>query len=425
MIIMKYLKDAWLKIVSFINPKICKKEDRIKVIFPIGVKLIIIFALVLFSVLIIINSLMSARASRNLEIATAESNFSINSLLAAEAESRLNSVRKDVYLLLDFIRLAGPDTNLAHLASAAFFERSFFIAAVYIPAFTELINNEFFVSSDINPDTVSSWFLQQTGQLQKARQGEAVIANVTGDLGVPLLAMFYPWQLNNSEEAVVILFSLDGLAEVFGQGNNTSFITNSDGDLLYHTNYRKLLGSSQNVLNHPLFIAFSKTDVRDIRIIYTENRVKYFGAGKKIPFGDLLFFTSQEYDLPFKKTAAVFSRNIFLIFSAIFISVIFIWLVSKTISVPVYRLVEAVSRIQNGAFNVDLKYRFPDELGLLSRKFNDMGKALAKRELIPAAAEPFPVVEIKSLTITETDPASQKEKPPTVKTKSRSKKSRK
>ena len=411
-----HIKKAFLKLLNFINPKM----GDVKVVFPIGIKLVVLFALVLFTVLIIINGLMSGRASQNLEISTAQANSALNSLMAAETENRLNLVRKDVYLLLDFIQTAGQGSNLANLASSAFFEQSFFIAAIYVPGFTELINDRFFINSGVNPDSVSSWFTQQNIKIMNVRQGEPLITNPSKDFGIPLLAMFYPWQRNNSEETVVILFSPDGIAEIFGHTSNTSFIANTDGELLFHTSYRKMLDSPERVTNDPLFAAFAKTNAQDIQIIYTENKVKFFGAGKKLPLGNLMVFTSQEYDLPFKGLSAIFRRNIFLIISTVFIAIIFVWLMSKTITVPVYRLLEAVRKMEEGTFKADLKYRFPDEIGVLSQRFNTMEKNLAAKERVTAVQEQTPVQD----PVMENKPPLKEENIPVVKTKSRRKKSR-
>jgi len=410
--LIKCIRKVFLKLADFINPKV----GDVKVLFPIGLKLVVLFAVVLFTVLVIINSLMSGRASKNLEITAAQANSDLNGLMAVETESRLNMVRKDVFLLLDFIRIAGKDGNLARLCAASFFERSFFIAAIYVPGFTELINDRFFVNSDVNPDSVSSWFAKQNDGIQNARHGQALVTNPTEDLGVPLLAMYYPWQQNNSEEAVIILFSLDGLSEIFGNVPGISFIANSDGELLFHTNYRKIQGSLLHVSNHPLFAEFEKANAQNIQLIYTENNERFFGAGKKLSFGNLMVFTSQEYDLQFKELAGIFRRNIFLIISAIFLAVIFVWLMSKTISVPVYRLVEAVRRMEEGTFKPDLKYRFPDELGVLSQKFNNMGKNLNEKEKTVAVQEQVPVIEEAPIT--------EKERAWTAKNKSKRRKNR-
>jgi len=193
--------------------------QRIKVLFPIGAKLIISFALILFLTLIIFNSLSSSTVARNMENIIGETNATTNSLFAVELENNFNMVRKEVHLLLDFIRIVGKDSFAARQASTIFFERSYFIAAVCVPGYIELVDDFFFISNNVNPGDVSSWISRENSRIQRAREGEPVISNPSAELGVPLIALFYPWQQNESEETVIILFSPDGLAEIFGAGD--------------------------------------------------------------------------------------------------------------------------------------------------------------------------------------------------------------
>ena len=354
-------------------------KRRPRVLFSIGVKLILIFSIIIFAMLIAVNILVSEMVSRDLLVTAEEDNFTVNSRSAVVAEYRINMVRSDAHILLDIVNAAGKGSAQAKNAAAIFFERSFYIAAIIIPGNLELINDQFFINNEVSPGSVLSWVSREAPAIQRARQGEPVVINPSAELGVPLTALFYPWQRDGSEEAVIILFSPDNLAEVFGTGYNSSFMLNADGDVLVHTDYR-MVWSNSNISNHPLYAALTKTDARDISLVFTENGTRFFGAGRKLSLGGLMVFTAIEYDLPFERTSASVRRNIFLIISAMFVSIILIWLLSRTITDPVRRLTDAVSRIEAGQFDLDLKYRFPDEVGVLSGRFSEMGTNLAKRE---------------------------------------------
>lgn len=360
-----------------------KKRDRsgkrrTRVVFSIGAKLVISFVFILFTVLFIINKLSSNITARNLEMIAEDTNATVNNFFAIETENRFNSVRKDVYLLLDFIRITGRNSYAARQASTAFFERSYFTAAVCVPGYIELVDDHFFITNNANPGLISSWVSRESSRIERARAGEPVISNPSVELGIPLIAMFFPWQQNDREETVVILFSTDGLADVFGTRNNFSFVVNMDGDVLIHSNPQMVLNGS-NVSEHPLFTAFSETENLEIRTTYSENGVKYIGAGKKISLANIMIFSSAEYELPSEMVSAISRRILFLIGSIIFISIILVWLLSKTITVPVNHLIEAVTRLGEGQFDQELGYRFPDEIGVLSIKFNEMGKTLAEK----------------------------------------------
>ena len=360
-------------------------KHRVRVLFPISVKLVISFTLILFTVLFIINDLNSGSIARNLELIAEEANFTTNNLYAAELEERFNSIRKEAHLLLDFIRIAGRDSYAARQASAIFFERSYFIAAVCVPGYIELVDDFFFITNNVNPGAVSSWVSREGSRIQRAREGEPVISNPSPALGVPLIAMFYPWQQNDREDAVIILFSPDILAEIFGMSDNACFLVNSDADVLIHHDYSVILEGS-NASEHPLYTAFLNSGEREIKMTYAADGVKYFGAAKKLSLAGMAVLSSAEYDAPSAMASAMSRRNYFLIGSFIFIAVVLIWLLSKTITVPLYRIIEVVSRLEEGEFDRKLSYRFPDEIGLLSDTVNAIGDSLAEK--IPEKREP-------------------------------------
>ena len=350
-------------------------KNRVRLFFPISVKLVLSFSLIIFTVLIVINKLNSGKVLRDLENNSGEINLAINDLFAAETESRFNSVRKDAYLLLDFIRISGKDSSAARQASLAFFENSYYIASLCVPGYVELVNDQFFINNEVNPDIVSSWLLKESDRIERAKKGEPVFTNPSSQFGIPLIAMFYPWQQNSMEDAVVILFSMDEFSEIFGAVNNISFIMNMDGEVLVHTNSFIVLHNIKNSQN-PLYRAFSESDALEMKMIYAENGIKYFGAAKRISMGGLLIFTSTEYELLVKRTGNIFERNIFLIMSIILLSIILIWLLSKTITNPIRLLINAVARMKDGRYDLEIENKFPDEIGVLSGMLNNLNKSL-------------------------------------------------
>ena len=354
-------------------------KNRIRLFFPISVKLVLSFSIIIFTVLIVINKLNSRMVLRDLEKNSGEINLAINDLFAAETESKFNSVRKDAYLLLDFIRISGRSSSAARQASMAFFEHSYYIAALCVPGYVELVNDQFFINNEVNPEIVSSWISKENERIERARKGEPVFTNPSSQFGIPLIAMFYPWHQNSMEDAAVIVFSLDGFSEIFGAVNNVSFIMNMEGEVLVHTNSFIALhniNSSQN----PLYRAFSESDALEMNMVYSENGIKYIGAAKRMSMGGLLLFTSAEYESLVNRAGNIFGRNIFLIMSIILLSIILIWLLSKTITNPIRMLINAVARLKDGRYDLELENKFPDEIGVLSGMLNNLGKTLSRKK---------------------------------------------
>ena len=370
-------------------------KRRLRILLPVGVKLIILVTIILTAALVIMNKLVSEMVYQDLLITAEEENYTINNRTSVEVEYRLNNIRRDAYILLDFIRVSGRDSALARQGTELFFERSHEVAALIVPEFVELINHQYFLSREADPGQIPSWVLGEGPSVDRAKRGEPVFSNPSGALGLPLTAMFYPWQENGYENAAIILFSPEGMAELFGTGHNSSFLVNAEGEVLVHTDYRMILNNS-DISGHPLLREITSTDAMDIKYIYNEGDVRFFGAGRKLSMGGLVLMTSIEYDLPFERTTPSIQRNTFLIISVIFVLILLLWFLGKTITTPVQQLTKAVSLVAAGDFNVRLAYSFPDEIGVLFDNFNKMGRALIKRDQFMDAFSRYTNPEIVS-----------------------------
>jgi adenylate cyclase len=106
------------------------------------------------------------------------------------------------------------------------------------------------------------------------------------------------------------------------------------------------------------------------------NKIRKFVAFTKLNIAGVTVITSIEYDRVFEGIAATTRRNIYLTIAILCISVIFIWFFSKTISIPLKALAHGARQIESGNFNLDLKQKGRDEIGILSASFNKMCRAL-------------------------------------------------
>ena len=114
--------------------------------------------------------------------------------------------------------------------------------------------------------------------------------------------------------------------------------------------------------------------------IKDEDGKEYFGAYSHLSLADLCVYTTVATDVVFEPVYATVRRNIYLTLAVLFLSVIFVYFFSKTISVPVKKLTEASDQIESGNYILSLESKTRDEIGLLTRRFVKMGKGLDERE---------------------------------------------
>ena len=128
-----------------------------------------------------------------------------------------------------------------------------------------------------------------------------------------------------------------------------------------------------------------------------DNGKKYFGTYRRLAFGELAVLTTADAGVLLEPVTDTTRRNVYLSVIVLFLSVVFIWFFSKSISKPVKTLARAAGQIERGEYELDLKPKTKDELGFLTSSFVKMGKGLAERERLKDSFGRFINKEIAEL----------------------------
>jgi len=353
------------------------KKKRKRLIFPFGIKLALIVTLILLGSIWTITTLVSLMVSSEFVRTAGDTNFDINSRAAAGIRERFYKVRSETLMLLDLDAALANDPSNVRLARNIFFERNPYIAAIIIPGVNEIINRPYISQNGIRLEMLSSWLEQKNDLLEKVKAGVPALLNASPELGTSLLALFYPWHGTGKEEAAVVFFYPQSLLEITGSGSNYTRMTNSDGDILVSPDFSQII-EGLNIKNSPLFEALIKASGESVRLSYTEGNSRFAGAGHLISFTDAAVFSSLEHSLINEQVVAVTRRNMLLSISVIFLTILIIWFFSQTITNPMRKLISATSVIEGGQFELDLKTKSQDELGVLTKRFVEMGQGLNK-----------------------------------------------
>ncbi|MCL2806478.1 MAG: HAMP domain-containing protein [Treponema sp.] len=348
--------------------------------FSIGAKLILLISIIVILSLGSITALVSWLVHGDLRISAEENNFETNRRSAMEAEITLTNVLSHSRILIRNI------TNSADMSGVDFFFTenpqiaSVFFIAQGRPA-QLLVNRRFFVSREIEAELADSYFENQRNALGRAVRGETLILNAASHFSRPVLAIFFPWA---DGSAAGLLFSSENLNQNFGFGTNQSYMINSEGDILSHSDFSLVLADInlssedfiQSILESP---QRSRQDLieSDFKNLQTGDKViRKFVAFTRLSTAGCIVITSIEYDKVFEGIAATTRRNIYLTIAVLCISVIFIWIFSKTISVPLKALTIVAHNIEGGIFDMNLKPKGNDEIGVLTNSFQKMCAAL-------------------------------------------------
>jgi adenylate cyclase len=375
------------------------RQNPVKVRFPIGTKLVSIITILLLVSLGAITFMVSVLVTGDVRVTAETNNFTANTRSAAEAGRILGETRDDMMMLLRTLGIISPDQD--ETLMAYFFEEKRDIAAVAIlgggpagyPGETRaerdgnsvpgegflFINGEFFRRNEIDP-SLAETNIRSFSEGVKTRVSGEVLLNAAPVFEIPLLAMFFPLNVGGEEKIAALFFSSESLTEAFGTGSNVSFMINREGDVLVHTDHA-LVSSGANLGGRPFMRALQESGETSRQNLFTgEDGKRYFGAYTRLSIADSAVITSVEYDVVFEGIAATTRRNIYLTAGVLFISVLFVWFFSKTISDPLKNLSAAAARIRDGQYEVDLRAKSGDEIGILTESFVEMGRGLAERE---------------------------------------------
>jgi len=355
------------------------EKPRRLVRFPLGIKLVLIVTVILMGTIWTIIFLMGLMVSSEFIKNTEDINFSINNRAAASIEERLYKIRSEALLLLDMNSAVSSNTSTTWQIRNIFFERNPHIAAVIIPDIQEIINQQFFESNEISRETLTAWLAEETDSIQRAKNNDPVILNASPVFGINLLALFYPWQSSGFEDAVVVLFSPQNLLEINAAGSSSTLVVNGDGDILISQDFSQIL-TGVNISVSPLMEALEKVPSETVRLSYSEAGNRFLAAGRRISFTDAAVFSILENSLITGQITAISRRNIFLSVTVMFLSILITWFFSRSVTNPLKKLIAAAGRIEVGEFDLELIPKSWDELGVLTERFNDMGKGLSRWE---------------------------------------------
>ena len=397
-----------------------KKNQGDKVLFSIGTKLITIISIIVVLSLGSITALVSWMVREDLKIAAEENNFEANRRAAEETEETLTNIRAASAQLLytinalsaqmasSSVRQDTAQQAAAQQAAADFFFSQNPRAAAFTYTLKDirniLVNKDYFLSRDIDQSFAETYFNDNEDSLLRAAQGETALLNAAPVFTRPLLALFFPYKGEGGQSgACCVLIASEKLVDSFGSGTNQSFLINDQCDLLIHSDFT-LLHDGTNVANYDFIREIEESPDRNKQQIINadfnfepqsqettakqaaqqaaaqqaaaQKVTQYYTAFTKLAYGGCIVITGIEHDKVFEGITATTRRNIYLTAAVLFISVMFIWFFSKTISAPLKTLSSAARSIEGGQFEQQFQLKSRDEIGLLGASFRKMSGAL-------------------------------------------------
>ncbi|MFH0976015.1 MAG: adenylate/guanylate cyclase domain-containing protein [Spirochaetota bacterium] len=265
-----------------------------------------------------------------------------------------------------------------------------------------IINSSYIEGKGLRGKDLEVLSLTREKLFSRSYNSEIIVANLSREIRSPLLALSFPFEIiKGSVESVLLVYiNPNRLIKNFSSSGITeTFLVNLDGDVLAHTDANLLLMNT-NFLNSPIIkkMLSSTIDNGQTRYRGEDNRV-YLGSFKKVGIGGLGIVSTVPEAKAFEEVYNIQKRNIYILLIILNISILAVFFFSKTMTKPIIELVGETEKIKNGNYNVRLKPRTKDEIGILTDSFADMSKGLQERERIKTAFGKFVNPEIAEMAM--------------------------
>jgi len=365
------------------------KKQKVK--FSISFKLILIFSVLVIVVLGVTTYMVSTMVRSDEQVKAEENNHTINSRTAETVSNSFVAVQNNASGLLNMYLLlpVAEQEKEGSVLFADYCKRNSDTVFVRGPGMGFKMNADFEKQHQGTSTKAQDWLLRNGELVERIKKGSVEIVNVSSVFKTPVLCIFFPYVLNNSNDFACVAFKADTLSSLMSTGSyNTSFLINKEGSLLIHPDYEQMiaggsyagLAAVQDMMNSGL--DNSQTLFPD------GNGEKWFYAYHRIAGGMLVVTCVSENDV-FEAINRTTYRIILFSLSVFFLAIIIILVFSKTLTHPIGELVDASHKIEEGTYTIDLKPRTHDEIGVLTSSFMEMSSGLAERERLMSTFSKF------------------------------------
>lgn len=257
----------------------------------------------------------------------------------------------------------------------------------------KLVNAQFFTDAGLDPAVMDKAIASDAAYFEKSFSSSTEVFNASSFFSRPVLGISAPYAKKSADSADVILIiyvRTDRFQEaVKSSGVFKTYVVNASGDVLAHYDPGAVL-SGANLSGSTIVAALLNGSKKNEQTRFRDESGRWsLGTYNRIQFANVGVVVTVEEAVAFSVVEKIRKRNIYITMIVLSAAILIVYFFSKTISLPVGRLVAASKKIESGDFAVEIKPTTSDEIGVLTESFSQMGKGLAEREKMKDAFGKF------------------------------------
>ena len=255
----------------------------------------------------------------------------------------------------------------------------------------QLLNEAALAAGEIRKKDLIDRVGSFSAKLSSAHGGAFVVENLAAGFKIPALALSFPAEDGTGRVFVLVVesapllraFETTGQAEIFQLS-----LVNREGTVLAATDRAEALAAA-NRRGVPIIQTLLRGKIDNGSQKFSYGGVDFLGSYHVLSFGGMGVVSTVRADRAFEAVASIQKRNIQLTVIVLTAAFLLVFFFSRTLTIPIVRLVRATREVEAGRFDVAIQPASRDEVGMLTSSFLAMARGLAERERIKSTFGKF------------------------------------
>ena len=373
----------------------------------IRIKLMVIISSIIFLSLSAIIYLATFFFKKDSENRIRENDLQITNIISLKLKSEFFSLASNMTLL--GLNLSDKsDCDDPELRSLFFNNaKDVLFVGIYLakdefnnPKFSCLNPN--FLNKDFStPESYEAIINFNKAYFKKSMQGSTLLKNFSPQIKDAVLAYSFPFQNKGGDKSIIVSFlKVSNIKETFSSsGASTTFLVDDEGGVLIHPDKKKMI-EGVNFSNLVIVKSMLTSKLDNSQQGYYEEGVgDSIGTYNKLGFTGGGIISTIPESKAFEEVYNLQRRNIYLMIAVLNLTIIIVFIYSKTLTDPILKLVFASGKIGEGDYSVRIDPKSGDEIGLLTNSFNHMSLGLEEREKLKVSFGKFVNKELAEMAM--------------------------
>jgi len=349
------------------------ENKKLKVKYPIGMKLVALFTILVVLVLGLSTAIVVMMVSNDSKVKAEDSNNTLNLVTSEAVQSMIVSNQNNVLGFFNEVILS-RNKDAEKEMFEDFCVRNNDILFIQSPVTGLKVSPKAVLDKPDCEKDFDLFLRMNFFHVNQAKKGLVSILNMKDVTSQNGLCILFPYEVNGEKDYAAVGFNAAKVVDIMtNSGINTSFLMGSDGYVLLSSNNensegRGYIDAASKVIKNAMY------DESQI-LVQDEEGKAWYVAYKKLAGGMYSVTVVSEYKVlqAIRRTAY---EIMLLSLAILFMAVLLIRHFSKTITNPILDLADAAEKVGAGNFDVKLESKTKDEVGLLTQNFVSMTNGL-------------------------------------------------